>query len=117
MQDSLAGRRDCLTPLKYGHTLLGMARTTIKSTYSLDVETVRKLERMAGRLGISKSEALRRAIRAAAGESDSEGHPAVAALEELQGALGLDRAAAREWAGRTQEERRAGSRRREAGKG
>jgi len=44
-----------------------MARMTIRSTYALDVETVRALERMARRLGISKSEALRRAIQGAAG--------------------------------------------------
>ena len=46
-----------------------MAVTTIKSTYSLDVETVRTLESLARRWNVSKSEVLRRAIRAAAGEN------------------------------------------------
>ena len=94
-----------------------MARTTIKSTYSLDVETVRKLETMASRLGITKSEALRRAIRAAAGESSSEQRQSVAALEKLQRSLNLTNAAASDWASRTRGERRSGSRRREAGNG
>ncbi len=92
-----------------------MARTSIKSTYSLDVETVQKLERMASRLGITKSEALRRAIRAAAGDDASEQLRAVAALEELQRSLGLTTAAAREWAKGASDERRNGSQRREAG--
>jgi len=46
--------------------LLRMAVTTIKSTYALDVETVRELEEMARAWKVSKSEALRRAIRSAA---------------------------------------------------
>ncbi len=90
-----------------------MARTTVKSTYSLDVETVRQLEQMARRLGISKSEALRRAIRAAAGESTDEQRQAVAALDELQRSLELTSSEARDWARRTREERRSASRHRE----
>ena len=91
--------------------------TSIKSTYSLDVETVQKLERMASRLGITKSEALRRAIRAAAAEGSGEHLPAVAALEELQRSLGLTAAAAKDWAEGARDERRSGSQRREAGNG
>jgi predicted transcriptional regulator len=41
-----------------------MAPTSIKSTYALDVETIRKLERVAARWRVSKSEVLRRAIDA-----------------------------------------------------
>ena len=40
--------------------------TTIRSTYALDVETVQMLDRLARQWAVSKSEALRRAIRAAA---------------------------------------------------
>lgn len=36
-----------------------MATPTIKSTYTLDLDTIRALEDMARRLGVSKSEALR----------------------------------------------------------
>ena len=43
-----------------------MAIMTIKSTYSLDVESVRVLEALAQRWDVSKSEVLRRAIRIAA---------------------------------------------------
>src|SRR5438128_90678 len=50
-----------------------MGRVTIRSTYAMDVETVRTLERMARRWRISKSAALRRAIQAAAGEGPPAG--------------------------------------------
>ena len=43
-----------------------MATPTIKSTYSLDVETVRTLEALAQRWNVSKSKALQRSILAAA---------------------------------------------------
>ena len=92
-----------------------MATPTIKSTYSLDVETVRKLERMASRLGISKSEALRRAIRAAAAETEAEPRHSVQALEDLQSSLALTRDAGDDWAKGARHERHASSRRREAG--
>jgi len=45
-----------------------MAITTIRSAYALDVETTQVLERIAHRWKVSKSEALRRAIRAAEGQ-------------------------------------------------
>ncbi len=96
---------------------LDMARMTIKSTYSLDVETVRKLERMAGRLGITKSEALRRAICAAAESLSSEQHETVMALRELQRSLDLSSTASSDWVRRTRDERRSSSQRREAGNG
>src|SRR2546427_12085205 len=84
-----------------------MATTTIRSTYALDVETVRTLERIAQRWKVSKSEALRRAIRAAAGEGDAG--DALAALDRLQGALELTPARARSWARRARQERPASS--------
>lgn len=61
-----------------------MARPKIKATYSLDEETVRDLETMARRLKISKSEALRRAIRLAAEREIPTGSEQLAALDELQ---------------------------------
>lgn len=84
-----------------------MATTKIKSTYSLDVETMRKLERMAQRLGISKSEALRRAIRSAARIELAPGEEEVDALDRLQRSLGLSKVAAREWEGAVRKERKA----------
>ena len=72
-----------------------MASTTIKSTYSLDVETVRSLERMARRWKVSKSEALRRAIRTVAEQSPPPEGDATAALDALQRAVDLSAAAAR----------------------
>ena len=65
-----------------------MAITTIKSTYSLDVETVRTLESLARRWSVSKSEALRRAIRsAAAGEKSQRARDKLAALDKLQASM------------------------------
>lgn len=61
-----------------------MAVTTIKSTYSLDVETVRTLESLARRWNVSKSEVLRRAIRSAAGEKSQRAREKREALSQLQ---------------------------------
>ena len=74
-----------------------MAVTTIKSTYSLDVETVRTLESLARRWNVSKSEVLRRAIRAAAAEGKSpRAKRKLEALRQLQASVkrrGIDIAA------------------------
>ena len=91
-----------------------MAITTIKSTYALDVETVRQLESMARRWKVSKSEALRRAIRAASAQQPSEEREALDALQQLQDALGLTAQAARTWEERVRSERRSMTRRRES---
>jgi len=88
-----------------------MATPVIKTTYALDAETVRALERMARRWGTSKSEALRRAIRAAA--AGEEPASPVQALDQLQRAARLSAPRARAWAQAGRTERRAASRRRE----
>ena len=90
-----------------------MAIMTIKSTYALDVETVRALERMAERWGVSKSEALRRAIRAASSEKAPSTTDALKALDQLQRSLKLSPDRARAWAGKVRAERRMSSARRE----
>jgi hypothetical protein len=61
-----------------------MARTTIKSTYSLDVETVRKLDALAVQWHVAKSEVLRRAIELATREQAASVPDPLQALEELQ---------------------------------
>ena len=61
-----------------------MAVTTIKSTYSLDVESVRALEDLARRWEVSKSEVLRRAIRSAAASVEPATAAAIDALDRLQ---------------------------------
>jgi predicted transcriptional regulator len=92
---------------------MGMAIPTVKTTYSLDVETVRKLEAMARRWNVSKSEALRRAIRAAARQGlPNEGHDALKALDRLQQSLNLGAEAADQWKKSTRAERQASSKRR-----
>lgn len=57
---------------------------TIKSTYSLDVGTVRALEELARHWNVSKSEALRRAIRSEAERQPSRADSRLRALRSLQ---------------------------------
>ncbi len=89
-----------------------MATTTVKSTYSLDVETVRALERMALRWRVSKSEALRRAIRTAADRAAEQAPDGLVALDQLQRSLALDARAAERWEAEIRRERRASTQRR-----
>ena len=91
-----------------------MAIPTIKSTYVMDVDTVRALERIARRWNVSKSEALRRAIRASAEQQPPEATDALHALDQLQRSLKLTPARAREWARVARVERRAAAARSEA---
>ena len=83
---------------------------TIKATYTLDPESVAALEGMARRWRVTKSEALRRAIRAAASGRPVPASPALAALDELQAATALTKAAADRWADQIRDERNAASR-------
>ncbi len=62
-----------------------MAITSIKSTYSLDVDSVRRLEMLAERWRVSKSEVIRRALRIAVMAPDETGGGVVLeALTRLQ---------------------------------
>jgi hypothetical protein len=84
-----------------------MATTTVKSTYALDVATVRSLEEIAAAWGVSKSEALRRAISAARRTAAEAAPNALEALDALQRSLGMGRPAAARWAREVRAERRA----------
>ena len=64
-----------------------MAVTTIKSTYSLDVKSIRTLEKLAQRWNVSKSEVLRRAIGIAAIDGISGAGGVLGALDQLQASL------------------------------
>jgi hypothetical protein len=101
-----------LTAPWYGPTIDSMAIPVIKTTYALDAETVRALEQMARRWGTSKSEALRRAIRASAATAGDAAGDAVAALDRLQRAAALSAADAQAWSRSVRAERRAASTRR-----
>jgi Arc/MetJ-type ribon-helix-helix transcriptional regulator len=79
----------------------------------MDVGTVQALERIARRWRVSKSEALRRAIRAAAEQQGPESGEALRALDQLQRSLKLTPARARAWAQAIRGERRAASARSE----
>ena len=59
-----------------------MAITSVRSTYSLDMETMRRIENLAERWDVSKSEVLRRAIKMA--DEETAGAERVELLRELQ---------------------------------
>ena len=86
-----------------------MAVTTIKSTYSLDVETVRTLESLARRWNVSKSEVLRRAIRAAAREDSPGERSALESLRLLQASVKARGVDLKRWERELRAERRASS--------
>jgi hypothetical protein len=85
-----------------------MAIPRVKSTYALDLETVRALDDLARRWGVTKSEALRRLIRSAAEAARADGSGPLAALEALQDSARLSRARADAWAREVRAEREAG---------
>jgi hypothetical protein len=90
-----------------------MAAPVIRSTYALDVHTVRTLDRLAERWGVSKSEALRRAVRHAAEQAAPKGKGALEALDALQRSLRLTATKTQAWARAARSERRASAARSE----
>lgn len=88
-----------------------MASAVIRTTYALDEETVRRLDGLARQWNVSKSEALRRAIRtadASAGSPDER----LKALDELQASMGLTHTRAQKWMRELRDERRRSTTRR-----
>ena len=85
-----------------------MTHSKTKSTYSLDVETVRQLENIARRWNVSKFEALRRVIRSAA-ELELPDQEALDALDRLQRSMTLTEKRSAAWAKRVRGERTATS--------
>jgi hypothetical protein len=85
-----------------------MATRIIRSTYALDVETVDLLERLARQWAVSKSEALRRAIRVAAERAAPADRDAkLNAWRKLQAEIGLSPGRAKAWERQVREDRRA----------
>lgn len=82
---------------------------TIRSTYALDVETVRNLERLAKEWGVSKSEALRRSIQSAAASTGTALTDKLQGLEALQHSLDLSERAIHKWQSESRAMRRASS--------
>ena len=85
-----------------------MATGKIRSTYSLDVESVRQLEDLARSWNVSKSEVLRRAIRSAA-QLEWPDHDALDALDRLQRSMNLTERRSAVWSKYVREERTATS--------
>ena len=89
-----------------------MAITTIKSTYSLDVESVRTLKALAERWNVSKSEVIRRALRTAVMAGDDTHHEVTLdALTRLQDSVRERGVDLTEWGRDLQAERAAIGRR------
>ena len=86
-----------------------MAIPKIKSTYSLDVETVRTLESLARSWNVPKSEVLRRAIRAAAREESPGERSALESLRLLQASVKARGVDLKRWERELRAERRASS--------
>jgi ribbon-helix-helix CopG family protein len=99
---------------EYGSILEIMAIPKIKATYSLDAETTALLDKLAQRWAVSKSEALRRIIRAAGSAAESnkaQASPRLAAFDRAQQSLGLTERVAAVWERQVRAERKASSRR------
>ena len=88
-----------------------MALTTIKSTYSLDVEPVCKLKALARRWKVPESDMLRRAIRITATNESLDESAKLAALDRLQASLCERKVDLSHWARDARAERRAAARR------
>ena len=91
-----------------------MALPRIKTTYSVDTDTKRVLDRLAVRWEVSRSEALRRAIRQAGGAAGATDR--FAALNALQRQARVTSQQARAWEGAVRAERRASTRSRAGGR-
>lgn len=74
-----------------------MAAPLIKSTFRLDPETVRKVERLAQHWKLSKSEAVQRAITEAAEEKTTSALTPLEAWRKVQKELNLSSVEVRAW--------------------
>jgi hypothetical protein len=96
---------------------MSMASAMIKSTYSLDPETVRKVERLAARWKVSKSEVLRRAVAVADRVPKKEENPAdltpLEAWRKVQKELSLTSEQVKAWEKESRRIRRTMFRKRE----
>jgi predicted transcriptional regulator len=94
-----------------------MASAMIKSTYSLDPETVRRVERLATRWKVSKSEVVRRVVAVADKAPEVKENPAdltpLEAWRKVQKELNLTSAEVRAWEAESRRIRRTAFRKRE----
>ena len=74
-----------------------MATATVRSTYSLDLETVQRLEHLAAVWKTSKSGALRRAIHTVSEQTHGASNAKLDALKQLQQRLALDAEGVAAW--------------------
>ncbi len=88
-----------------------MAILAVKSTYSLDVESIRTLEKLAQCWNVSKSEVLRRAIRIAAMGGNPGDGATLKALDRLQATVRSRKVNLARWERDLKVERRATARR------
>lgn len=86
-----------------------MAITTVRSTYSLDLDTVQRLAHLAELWDTSKSGALRRAIKVASEQARPANNEKLEALRQLQQRLALDTESVADWRREMEHERRGAS--------
>ena len=86
-----------------------MATATVRSTYSLDLETVQRLEDLAALWKTSKSGALRRAIHTVSKQTEGASNAKLDALKQLQQRLALDAEGVAAWCRDAERERQRAS--------
>jgi len=85
-------------------------RTTVKATYTLLPQTIRKLEQLAERWGVTKSEVIRRSIDQLSCQDpihDQEKPDPLLALKQYQAAMHLTREERARWIDDVRKERHA----------
>lgn len=80
-----------------------MATTSVRSTYSLDLETMKRIENLARRWDVTKSEVLRRAVRMA--DEQSAGAERLTLFRELQRRANLSSEQVEAWVADVRAER------------
>ena len=82
-----------------------MTTPNMTNTFALDDDSARAPGALANRWNVSKSEALRRAIRAVAGQQNPSPNDALVALEQLQTSLATRGVDLAQWAQEVRAER------------
>ena len=101
-ESPLAAHKQKIDRGLYDHTK-SMAITSVRSTYSLDIESMRRIDNLARRWDVSKSEVLRRALRIA--DEQSARSERAEALKLLQVSMDLSRERVEGWVADIRSER------------
>lgn len=100
-------KQRALVCFKVWSYFLMMAKKVIRTTYALDEETVDRIDRLARTWGVSRSEALRRAVAHAAHDRPGQAAHQLRLFRELQESLSLTEEQAEAWIDDVRQEREA----------